>query len=299
MSEGVSRAKAVLPVDPNSSQGREKVGMPPALLARPTGLENDSVPREQTFELPFVLLSGEQRFTPPPSWRQPRTSRCLPTPPARQACELHRALGCKQTPGSLGGKGVFSSHVWLSHIPGKPPTSTYGQRSQERGAMQAHTFVSCTGMLRSRTPRVSLPCTGGPGHAAASCPQAAWFSHLHWSPQVIALSSGICPLSTMLSSFLQCSSSFINNQNPSQLHTGGIFSLFHQYRKRISYDVSWQGVSQAARQAGCERAAGARESITGAARGAVIPLHAVFMRLRLGNRVLLWPHWHRRHLDDR
>jgi len=77
MSEGDSRAKAVLSLGPNSGQGREEVGVTPALLARPVGLENVSVPREQPFELlPFVPLSGEPWLTPPPSWSQPRTFTC-------------------------------------------------------------------------------------------------------------------------------------------------------------------------------------------------------------------------------
>lgn len=112
---------------------------------------------------PFVPLSGEQRLTPPPSWRQTRTFTCLCTRLARQACKLCRAPGWKRTPGSLGRKRVFSSRAWLSHVPGKSPTPKYEQRSQERGAMQAHwarTFVSCTGVLGSCTPRVSLPCAG-------------------------------------------------------------------------------------------------------------------------------------------
>lgn len=56
MSEDFSRAKAALSVDPNSGQGREKVGMAPALLARPAGLEKVSMPREQTFEQAAAAL---------------------------------------------------------------------------------------------------------------------------------------------------------------------------------------------------------------------------------------------------
>lgn len=85
ISTGISRAKAVLA--PDSSQGREEVAVPCALLAMPAGLEKISVPREQTFKQAGALCPSLSRGVSDPStnWRQPSTFMCLCTQPARQA----------------------------------------------------------------------------------------------------------------------------------------------------------------------------------------------------------------------
>lgn len=60
MSTGISRAKAVLA--PDSSQGREEVAVPSALLAKPAGLEKSQCQESKLSNrlVPFVPLSQGQ-----------------------------------------------------------------------------------------------------------------------------------------------------------------------------------------------------------------------------------------------
>lgn len=119
MSEGVSRAKAVLPVDPNSSQGREKVGMPPALLARPTGLENDLVPREQTFEQAAALCPAVWRAAIHPAAElEAAQDAQMPPYPASTA-----GLRASQSPGLEANSRLFGKKggIFLPCVAFPPP----------------------------------------------------------------------------------------------------------------------------------------------------------------------------------
>ena len=90
-----------------------------------------------------------------------------------------------------------------------------------RGAGQLWVFKDLALLLGpppmlSRMLRVSLPCAGWSGTQSSPVSAACLDHSSALIPSVIALSSGICPLSTMLSLSHRCASSLIsvvNNQN--------------------------------------------------------------------------------------
>lgn len=284
--------------------------MPPALLARPAGLENVSVPREQTFEQAAALCpavcraaihpageleTAQDARTPPyPASKADRRApqspalealwvksgyfppvRGFPTslgslPPPRTSREPWSRVGFTPPCRAAAGVRALGSAAWASpdaepHAEGLPTSCRVVQDTQQPCA--------------SRQPRSPI----------RTDPLGYCFALWHLSPShhaVLMSSAGlvldVCSQWPKLitASYRRCRLSF-----PPVPQTDLLITM-------------WVGRVPPHGKAGSPRKSSSGESVTGGPRGAVGLLHPVLVRLNWGNRVLFWPHQHRRDLDD-
>lgn len=163
------------------------------------------MPREQTFKQAGALCPSVSRAVTDPStsWRQPSTSMCLCTQQGRHS----PGLGVNS--GLFGKERGYLLSICCFPMPQgslPPPCRSSAATSRDPGAVlgaHLHVLNGSPGSLGI----VRLPASpADPGHTAALDHSSALIS------LIIALSSGICPLSTTLSSSHQCGSSVVNNK---------------------------------------------------------------------------------------
>lgn len=230
---------------PNSSQGRGKVGVPPALLARPAGLENVSVPREQTFEQAAALCPAVCGAAIHPAGEL-ETAQDARTPPYPASKADRRALQSPALEALWVKSGYFPPvRGFPTSLGSLPPPRTSREPWSRVGFIppcRAAAGVRALGSAAWASPDAEPHAEGLPTSCRVvqdmqqPCASRQPGSPIRTDPLVIASPSGIRPLPTMLSSCLQHGSSLmsvVNGQNSSQLHTDSVVFLFRQCRRRI------------------------------------------------------------------